>query len=167
MYCNSWISFINRKQEESPFKRLETFVNCYEHANSNTKNFLCVCPQRKYFDFPSRLFLILFINKAEEDFLQIVRTGGVAAIVQTIKKEIEYAWIVELGARTLKYICEHYKNESDLQEDKNDPVFVFEEEGGIALMLQAIQLHMQNDLVVESVCCLLSALSRINGGPFF
>jgi len=105
-------------------------------------------------------------SQAEEDFLEIVRTGGVAAIVETMRSEIDYAWVAELGCRTLINILRFHhevygeeKVDSD-GEPIETPSEVMFANGGFQLFVQLLLVFKDNDIVVEAVCALLSSLAR-------
>ena len=51
---------------------------------------------------------------AEKDFLTIVSHHGAKGIVAALKTELKYAWVVELGCRTLAHMIEAYATMHDL-----------------------------------------------------
>jgi hypothetical protein len=105
-------------------------------------------------------------NQAEEDFLEIVRTGGVAAIIETMRSEADYAWVAELGSRTLINILRFHHEvygDSHVDDDGNEvenPSEIMFETGGFQLLTKLLLVFRDNDIVAEALAALVGALSR-------
>ena len=101
-------------------------------------------------------------SQAEQDFLKIVRKGGVPAIVKTMRAEMEFAWVAELGSRSLINLLKVHNDingDKDLGQPTSPSEMIFEA-GGLQLFVQLLIIFKNNDVVIEAVLALLSTLVR-------
>ena len=113
-------------------------------------------------DFPSNS-LVFFLSKAEKELLDLLRQRGVSSVCESITKEINYAWAVLSGFKTLADVG-HFYFACGGETFGYNPAVDFFNSKGMQLALFALQKYVHNEHVLLQALECMHIYSKLHGG---